>query len=110
MCVCVCVVKVRIYKKLKAKRFSFFICVCKQVCTLSRRNEVRGNKHEAQQYASFTVYTPYKVRYCHSCDSVGCRLYEGFLLCIFFWLTIRKLKKNKLCKNVIIKGLLLLIL
>jgi hypothetical protein len=59
---------------------------------LSHRNEVRGNKYEAVEYASFTVYTPYMVGFFHSCDSVGCRLYEGFPLCFFCWVPVN-LKK-----------------
>jgi len=77
---------------------------------LSLRNEVRGNKYEAVEYASFIVYTPYKVKCFHSCDSVECRFMKvsSYVFVYFGWVPVNI--KSILCKNVIIKGLLLSLL
>jgi len=60
---------------------------------------MRGNDHQRLEYASFIV--DIKGRCFHSCDSVGCRLRENFLLFFSFWLCIWTVENTSLDTSVL---------
>jgi hypothetical protein len=92
-----CAIRFQTYSK-KVSKFLNDVFVTGDYAT-GWSNEVIGNEHKGVEYASSTV--DIKVRCFHSCDPVGCRLCEYFLLCFSFWLCIRTAENMSLGMSVL---------